>query len=129
MPTADITVEHTGPVTLTVLASAGKQNGIVEFRADGEETITLTTPVSWQRREVRGAPLDAVTADPPSGTSTKWHLPPRVTLSLRVEEASSLVVHNPSGAPVLISAKKVNVVTGTVEKKDVLVKEGEVRLW
>ena len=127
--TEDVTIEHTAPVTLTVLASAGKSDGIIEFHTDGEETVTLTVPTSWQRREVRGAALETVTADPLSVTGTRWHLPPRVTLSFRVQQSPALIVRNPSGIPVLIEGRKVNVVTGAVEKKNVLVKDSVIRLW
>ena len=127
-PSAGLAVEHVSPLTLTIRMSAGKREGIVELSTDGTETAAISVPSAWQRREVRGAALDAVSADPPSMGFSRWHVPPGVTVSFRVIESPSLMIRNPSGIPLLVLGKKVNVLTGQIEEKSVLVKDGAASL-
>lgn len=129
----EMAVEHTGPLTLSMQRSTGKQEGIIELSTEGPETASVTVPSSWERREVRGASLDAVKADPPNAGYTRWYIPPTVTLSLRVIDAitaedKDLLIHNISDAPLLVLWKSVDIVTGRVEERSILVKDKAGRL-
>lgn len=146
---AELAVEHSAPLTLRLQMSTGKREGIAELTTDtsttltpsssdfgragsagGGETTAISIPSSWQRREVRGAALDVVTSEPAVMGFIRWHVPPGVTVSFRVtDDDSGLIVRNPSGIPLLIIGKRVNVLTEQVEEKSVLVKDGAARLW
>lgn len=127
-PAAEIAVENERAATLTLQESAGKNPGIVECTAEGSD-MYLSVPSSWERREVRGAALSTVTADPPALGFTRWHLPEGVTLSFRVPGSPALTVRHASSAPLLIIGKRVDLGTGKVEEKSVLMQEGEPQLW
>lgn len=126
--TAQIAVEHDAAATLKVVQSAGKAAGIVEFAAEGS-IVLLSVPSSWQRRDVRGAALTAVTADAPALGFTRWRLPANVTVSFRIDGSPSLTVRNASPTPLLVLGKRVDVVDGRIAEKSVLLQEGEVRMW
>ena len=130
-PTEQIAVEHDVPLTLHVEESAGKVRGILEVSTEGASVAAISVPSGWQRREVRGGPLSAVTADESGATLgfTRWHLPPHVTLSFWTENGPSLLIRNISASPLLILSKRVNVLSSRVDERSVLVKEGAVRLW
>lgn len=128
---SEITVEHTQSLTLHVTVAAGKREGIVEVSADGPDTVTMSTPASWERREVRGAAIEESSAAPPAFGVARWALPAAVTLSFRVRDADAegLSVRNASDTPLLVVAKRVNVVTREVQERSVLVKDEVVPLW
>lgn len=124
----EIAVEHDAAATLTIHQSSGKNAGIIEFTGEGAD-LRLSTPSSWERREVRGAALAAVTSDGPSLGFTRWHVPEGVTLSFYITDSPTLSIHHPSQHPLLIMGKRVDIVIGWVEEKSMLMKEGVVRLW
>lgn len=127
-PPAEVAVEHEAPATLTIHQTTGKNPGIVEFTGDGGD-VRISVPSGWERREVRGAALSAVTSDPPSLGFTRWHLPEGVTLSLRTGESPSLTIRNASAPPLLVVGKRVDVENGKTEEKSILIKEQAARLW
>lgn len=139
-PAAEIAVEHDDATTLTILQSSGKNDGIVELSGAGDDML-ISVPSEWERREVRGAELSAVTADDPSFAAeetaegrtdmgfTRWHVPAGVTLSFHVRGSPALAIRHPSQSPLLVVAKRVDVRTGEVREKNVLIKERGARLW
>ncbi len=128
-PVTGLALEHSAPMTLTLRVSVGKREGIAELTTRGSEIAAISIPSSWERREVRGAALETVTAEPATMGFTRWHVPPGVTVSFRVNEMSGLIIRNPSGIPLLIIGKRVNVMTGEVEEKSILMKDGATQLW
>lgn len=127
---SEITVEHAGSLTLHVTVGAGRREEIVEIAADGPDAVTVSTPASWERREVRGAAIDESSAAPIAFGVARWALPAGATLSFRVRSADpdGLRVRNASDMPLLVLVKRVNVVTGKVEEKSMLVKDGVMPL-
>ena len=128
-PSAEIAVEHDAAITLTIEESEGKKKGIIDMRIDGPSGAAISLPSSWERREVRGAPLTSVPGDAPSMGFVRWHLPPGVTLSLWVTGTPDITVRHPSPSPLLVIMKRVNVLTGKVTEKSVLVKQESVQLY
>jgi hypothetical protein len=127
--TAEIAVEHSSAITLTLRMSTGKSKGIADVSSDGNDGLRVSVPAQWQRRDVRGAALSAVTSDPPSFGFRRWHLPAGATLSFWIGDPAHVRVRNPSETPVLVLAKRINVVTGKTDEKSVLIKEGTADLW
>lgn len=126
---ADIAVEHASSLTLSLRYGTGRSRGIVEIVTEGNDASAISVPEAWQRREVRGGTLAAVTADPPSLGFVRWHLPPRVTLSFWTPAIPSLVVKNASKTPLLVVTKRVDVVSGKVLEDSVIIKDKEVMVW
>ncbi len=130
VPATEIAVEHDAAATLTIRQSDGKKEGIIEFAGEGAD-LRISVPSSWDQRDVRGAALSAVPSDPPAMGFTRWHLPKGVILSFHVEETrnfASLRIRNPSPTPLLIIRRRVDVVSGKVEEKSLLLKEGTAQL-
>lgn len=125
----EIAVGHDAAATLTVSLSVGKGDGIAEFTNEGGGTISLDLPVSWKRREVRGAALDDVTEESKDAMHTRWRIPSGVTVSYWIGGSPALSVRNASATPLLVLAKRVNVVSGHVEEKSVLVQKGVIEIW
>lgn len=128
-PPVDVAVEHGASLTFTVTASAGQGRGIVELGRDGTETVHVSVPETWQRREVRGAPLEAAIGEPPAMGFRRWTIPPGATLSFWMDDAPRIRIQNPSGKALLVESKRVDVRTGKVEKEMTLVKDGPLDLW
>lgn len=128
----NIGVEHEAPLTIE-FRFAMKENipvGLVELAHEGRETIYVSLPETWERREVRGRTLAETPSDEPSFGFTRWHMPEGATLSFRVPAMPrTLDIHNPSGVPVKIRVAKVDLTTGVVERNVMLVKDTPVEIW
>lgn len=125
---ADIAIEHNEAMTVTISRSSGRRDGIIEFTGEGADS-RLSVPFAWKRREVRGAELSSVSADPPAMGFTRWHVPEGATLSFRVTGNPSLTVRNASAAPLLLIGKKADMKTGHVEESSFMLNGGAARLW
>ena len=123
-----VAIEHDRALTLTVTQSTGKENGIVEFATEGS-AARISTPVAWERREVRGAPMEEVTSDPPAMGYTRWNVPAGATVSFWVEGSPPLTIRHASDSPLLIVSKRVNIATGSVDEHSILLQDGTARLW
>lgn len=126
---AEIGLEHTKPVTLTLSFTTNGSKGVADIRHDALETVYVSLPSSWIRREVGGVPLAAVTADPPSLGFTRWSLPSGAVVSFDVTPPSTILLHNPSGIPAEVELTRVDLAKNSVERDIILVQEGSTLLW
>lgn len=128
--TADIGIEHTDPLSLSMQVGVSAYGGYIEFFTETSETILISVPSTWVRREVKNAQLHEVTSEVPSLGFTRWTLPPRAGISFTMPEPpDSAVLHNPSGAPLKLDLSFVDLTNDTVDKEVVLVQNNTVRLW
>lgn len=126
----DIAVEHESPLSLSIEVGVRDAAGVIEFVTDTKETIQLSVPVAWKRREVRNVPIESVTSEAPSLGFTRWTLPPHAGISFSMTHApESLVLHNPSGVQTKIDLTYVDVVTEEVHHEIVLLKDAMKKLW
>lgn len=129
-PVVEIGVEHNNPASLSLELSTLGTKGIADISHDGTETIFVSVPSDWKKREVRNAPLQSVSSDPPSLGFTRWTLPPNAAISFAIETAPrSILLHNPSSTPLKVSLAKVNLDTNEVLKDIILVQKASVHLW
>jgi hypothetical protein len=97
---------------------------------DAAETIYVSVPSDWSRREVKGASLADVIADQPTFGFTRWHLPPGTTISFALRRPpASILFHNPSGVPVQVRLTRVDIEEKTIDRMNILVKDAPVNLW
>lgn len=125
----EIGLEHTKPVTLSLAFTTQFNKGVADFSHDALETIAVSVPSAWMRREVKGVPLLAVTSDQSTFGFTRWHIPPGALVSFDITPPSAILLHNPSGVPAEIRLTRVNLTTQKAERDVVLVKDGTVELW
>lgn len=127
---AELGIEHTQPITLSLTVSTRGAHGIADISHDGTGTAYVSLPASWTRREVRGASLADASSDPPVFGFTRWHLPAGSMVSFDVPvPPSTILMHNPSGVPLQVKLTRVDVVNNTVEHDSILVKDVSVELW
>ena len=128
----NIGVEHEAPLTIE-FRFAIKDNvpvGLVELSHEGRETIFVSLPESWERREVRGRSLTDTPSEDPSFGFKRWHMPEGATLSFRTPAMPrTLDIHNPSGVVLKIRIVKVDLTTGVVDRNVMLVKDAAVEIW
>ena len=126
----DIGIDHDKPLSLSLEVSILEEMASVEFFSESGETILISVPSTWVRREVKNAPIHTVTSETPSLGFTRWKLPPRAGISFRVPEApDSIVLHNPSRVQMKLDLVKVNLSTEEVERDILLIQEDTVKLW
>lgn len=127
---AEIGVEHAQPLSLSLQVGVKDESAVIEFLSSSQEQIFISVPSDWQRREVRNAPIDSVTADPPSLGFTRWKVPSGAGISFNVVNSpSSAIMHNPSGSPLKLDLAFVDLGTGVTEREVVLIHEETVTLW
>ncbi len=126
----DIGIEHQKPLTLSMEVGVQHTGANVEFFSESDETILISVPSNWVRREVKNAPIDTVSAEPPSLGFTRWTLPPRAGISFRLSEApESLILHNPTEVQMMLNLARVDLPTNTVNKDVILIQGNTQRLW
>lgn len=127
---ADIAIEHTQPISITLELATLNDVAIVEFSSNAEERIFLNVPDSWIRRLVRNVPIARVRGTEESFGFTRWQLPPGAGMSFRVPDTpDGVVMHNPSGVPMKIHWKTADLLTEEVAEDITLLHDGSVRLW
>ncbi len=120
-PTQDIALEHTAPVTLSLVISEGRNPGIVDLWHDGDTTHHLTVPATWKLREVRGTTLDEV-AKSGTGDFTRLAFPAGSRLSFIAPNPEEIVLHNSSRGMMQVKWKMVDIHERTVREETMLVK-------
>ncbi len=126
----DIGVEHETPLSLRMEVGISNGSGVVEFFTETDETILISVPSTWVRREVWNAPIDTVTAEIPSLGFTRWTMPPRAGISFNVLDApDSVILHNPTGVQMRLEITYVDVNKEEVENEVVLIQGDTVKLW
>lgn len=126
---AEIGLEHTKPVTLTLSFTTNGSKGVADIRHDALETIHVSLPSSWIRREVGGVPLAAVASDEPALGFTRWSVPTGAVVSFDITPPSTILLHNPSGIPTEVELTRVDLAKNSVERDIILVQEGSTLLW
>ena len=127
---ADIGIEHNEPLSLFLEIGVLDDMAAIEFFSESSETILISVPSAWVRREVKNAPIHTVTSEPPSLGFTRWTLPPRAGISFKTADApDSIVLHNPSKVQMKLQFAHVDLATETVEKDVLLIQGDTVRLW
>ena len=126
----DIGVEHDKPLSLGMQVGLSDTAGYVEFYSETAETILLSVPSTWVRREVKNAQIHEVTSELPSLGYTRWTLPARAGISFSVPESpDSAILHNPTGVQMKLDIAFVDLLNDTVQKDVVLIQDDEVKLW
>lgn len=128
-PRVEIGLEHDKPVTVSLSLTENGPTGVADIRHDALETIHVSLPSSWIRREVGGVPLAAVTADAPALGFTRWSIPAGATVSFTATPPSSILLHNPSGIPAEIELTRVDLNKNAVDRNIILIQEGSALLW
>ena len=126
----DIGIEHSEPLSIGMEVGVRSGSAVVEFFSESPETILISVPSTWVRREVRNASISDVTAEPPSLGYTRWTLPPRAGISFRAPEApDTVVLHNPTEVQMKLSLVRVDLETEEVERDVLLIQEDTMTLW
>lgn len=126
----DIGIEHEEPLSLTMQVGVSETAGFVEFFSETSETILISVPSTWVRREVKNAALHEVTSEIPSLGFTRWSLPARAGISFSVPSSpASMMLHNPTGVQMKLDLAFVDVTNDTVQKEVVLIQGDTIKLW
>lgn len=126
-----IGIEHVHPLTLSfVLHTSGGKWGIVDFGSITDETIFISLPDTWRRREVRNVALSQVQADPPSFGFVRYTFPPQAVVSFIVPDLPDhLLLHNPSRVPIQLNLTNANTATQEVKHDVILLQESPKEIW
>ena len=126
-----INVEHTNPITLSVLIARKEQSGYVSLVNQSNENIFVSVPSDWKRTEVTGSPISAVTQDMLVFGFTRWALPAHTGMKMMMADApTSLYFKGNSAATAAIDMQTVDLTTLRASSRVVLVQSGAVaQLW
>ena len=126
----DIGVERDKPLSLTMEVGVRDNIGVMDFFSETDETILLSVPSTWVRREVWNASINSVTSEVPSLGFTRWTLPSRAGISFKVPDApDSLILHNPSNVQMKLNLVYVDLSKEYTERETVLIQGDTVKLW
>lgn len=128
---ATIGLEHTSPLSLSILFARKEHAGYVSIANGSSETIHVNLPSTWTRTEVTGAPLSEVKQEIPVFGFVRWTLPGKAGMKLILPKAPGAVFFDSvSPATAAIDLKTIDLVTLNVSNRMVLVqKQTLVPLW
>ncbi len=126
-----IGLEHSAPLSLSILFARKENAGYVSINNGSSETIYINLPSSWSRTEVTGAQLSEVKQEIPVFGFVRWTLPGKAGMKLILPNAPSAIFFDSvSAATAAIDLKTIDLVTLNVSNKVVLVqKQTLVPLW
>lgn len=127
---AEIALEHTTSLHLTIEVAVGKNTTLLEFSHSGDEMVFLSVPHEWIRQEVRNMDIRSLSVDPPELGFSRYHLPPQAGITFKVDHPlPSLLLHNPSHVPLEVALAYVDLERDTVTRRTTLIQEGPLSLW
>jgi hypothetical protein len=119
---AMIAVEHQDPLTVAISVARNPHGRLVELTHSGGKTIFASVPQSWERTEVRGAPLASITADTTEFGFTRWTLPAGATIVFRTDDMfDAISFANPSPAPLALRLVTVDLPSSRTNIESVIV--------
>lgn len=126
----DIAVEHKESTHLTMNTSTRGDRGLVELSHDSSETILVSLPSEWLRREVRHASLSDIQPEPPTFGFTRWKLPGGARVTFEAQQAlQGVILHNPSKVPLRVSFTHVDLETEETLHDSRFVQDNAMQLW
>lgn len=128
---ADIGVEVSAPTTIELDFSLLRDNAVIDIGyGEGPPRISVSVPDAWIRREVRGAPLDAIQDEPPTFGFRRFSMPKGATLSFRADTApETIILHNPTDIPLQVRLSHVDLEKDAFFRDVVLVQGASRTLW
>lgn len=127
---AEIAVEHTQPLRLTLSVSQNTAPGALDLSHDGGGSVKISLPQAWTQREIRGGLQKDVRAENPSFGYRRWTLPANAVVSFSLPRSpTGLVVENPSGVLLRLRFTRVDMKTQKAQTEVYLVKDGSLRLF
>lgn len=126
-----IGLEHTAPLSMSILFARKENAGYVSITNQSNETIHINLPSSWTRTEVTGATLKDVPQEIPVFGFSRWTLPGNAGMKLLMPSSpSSVFFDSTSSTTAAIDLKTIDLTTLGVSNRVVLVqKQALVPLW
>lgn len=128
---ADIGVEHVGPLALTIEVGSFRNAAVVEITSHAEdETVFVSIPDTWEKRAVRNANPSTIKSEDPTFGFTRWHFPAGASISFGAPvDPNRMVVHNPTGVPLMVNVVRAELETETVIRDKILVHESSAEIY
>ena len=128
---ADIGVEHVSPLALTIEVGSFRNAAVVEITSHAEdETVFVSIPDTWEKRAVRNANPSSIKSEDPTFGFTRWHFPPGAGISFGAPvDPSRMIVHNPTGVPLMVNVIRAELETETVIRDKVLIHESSAEIY
>ncbi len=126
-----IGLEHSAPLSMSVLFARKENAGYVSITNQSSETIAINLPSTWTRTEVTGASLSDVKQEIPVFGFSRWTLPGNAGIKLLMPTAPEAVFFDStSQSTAAVDLKTIDLSTLGVTNKVVLVqKQTLVSLW
>lgn len=127
--TISIGIEHEFPGALRISRSIGGNEQIIDITNDSPEMMLVSVPNTWRRDEVRGVSLDALDADTEEFGFRRWHMPGGASVTFRTfDDWQTVTLYNPSGVPLHVYVRSVNVQTESIDDDAYLMKDDPLTL-
>ncbi len=140
---ADIGVEIAASTTIELDYSLLRGNAIIDIgyieysplpagegQGEGPPRIFVSVPDAWIRREVRGAPLEAIQDESRTFGFRRFSMPRGATVSFRADVApETITLHNPTDIPLMVRLSHVDLEKDAFFRDVVLVQGASRTLW
>lgn len=128
--TATIAIEHQQRSTVGITIRNLRELGSVVVQNTSGASIAISVPESWERQEVTGTALRDVTAEEPALGFRRWHLPGDAGITFGTpKRIDHLEIYNPTGVPLQILLKRVDIVTAETEQESILLQQSPTAVF
>lgn len=103
-----IAVEHTAPLSIRIARFISSGSTIVDIGSTGSGMIAVHLPATWQRLEVRGAPIASMTGEPQDWGYVRWVMPTGTVARFEALNPGRITLHNPSGIPLTVRTIRID---------------------
>jgi hypothetical protein len=126
-----IGLEHSGPLSLSVLFAKKDTAGYVSLRNNSHDDIHISVPSNWVKSEVTGTDIRNVTQDIPTFGFTRYALPAGAGVKMLMPESPDAVLFDStSQAVTALDLKTIDLTTSKVMSTVILLqKQTLISLW
>ncbi len=122
--TVDLAVEHVLPLTLSIDLTTKSGASLLQLTSHSNESTYVSVPVEWNRTQVKQAPLASVAASGSALGFVRWHIPAGASVIFQgAITPDHIRILNPNKSPMGAEYRKVDLRTGTVEPKSLLISD------
>lgn len=127
----NMAIEHEQPASILLEYTTKSGSALLQIRQEStDETLFIHLPDTWERKEVRGAPVSAIGQGESTFESTKWPLSPGVQLQFWIPQApQNILLHNPSGIGLKVSIIQFDFASNRLEQNVLLLQNDATTLW
>ena len=127
----NIGIEHEEPASLLFEVHRKRDAALLRITHESANApVILSLPTTWERKEVRGIPVNLLRSEVSLLGFTRWHIPRDSSVQfLLTNVPTTLVVHNPNEISLKVTVRDIRLETEDVQENIYLIQKDPTPGW